>query len=118
MAKQKGLVLLVPTGYHYNPMVMAAKAADGCRVRLATVEYMLCHIGSALRNLYTGQAWPYTLDSIPDPKSYYSDPEDLRWGAGLLPIIPFGGPPAMADRFTGDRGLCLYEWTGRSGRAV
>lgn len=81
LAKQKGLVLLVPTGYHYNPMVMAAKEqmAQGA---VGEVEYMLCHIGSALRNLYTDQAWPYTLDNIPDPKSYYSDPEISGGGQG------------------------------------
>ncbi len=81
LANQKGLVLMVPTGWHYNSMVIAAreKLLAG---RIGKIEYVVCHMGSALRSLYMGQSWPYTLDNIPDPKLYYSDPKISGGGQG------------------------------------
>jgi predicted dehydrogenase len=81
LANEKELVLLVPTGWHYNNMVMAAKKQMDLGA-VGEVEYMICHIGSALRSLYAGKEWPYTLDNIPDPKAHYSDPEVSGGGQG------------------------------------
>jgi predicted dehydrogenase len=74
-------VLMVPTGYHYLPMVLAARQ-QMLQGAVGEVEYMLCHIGSALRSLYAGAPWPYGMEDIPDPKDYYSDPEVSGGGQG------------------------------------
>jgi predicted dehydrogenase len=74
-------VLVVPTGYHYLPMVQAAKKQMQ-KSAVGTVEYMLCHMGSSLRSLYTGTPWPYGMEDIPDPKDYYSDPKVSGGGQG------------------------------------
>ncbi|HET6443259.1 MAG TPA: Gfo/Idh/MocA family oxidoreductase [candidate division Zixibacteria bacterium] len=81
MADKRGLTLMVPTGWHYNRMVIAAKEQMD-QGAIGEVEYMICHLGSALRSLFTGKKWPYTLDSIPDPKAYYSDPSISGGGQG------------------------------------
>ena len=74
-------VLIVPTGYHYRPMVLAAKKQME-QGAIGSVEYMLCHLGSALRSLYAGTPWPYGMENIPDPKDYYSDPKVSGGGQG------------------------------------
>ena len=80
-AERKGVTLVVPTGYHYRPMVIQAKKKmdEGA---VGEVEYMLCHMGSALRSLYAGTPWPYGMEKIPDPKAYYSDPKVSGGGQG------------------------------------
>lgn len=81
LAEEKRRVLIVPTGYHYRPMVLAAKKQmENCAV--GEIEYMLCHMGSALRMLYAGTPWPYGMENIPDPKDYYSDPKVSGGGQG------------------------------------
>ncbi len=81
LADKLQLVLVVPTGYHFNPMVVAAKEQMQ-QGAIGTVEYMLCHMGSALRSLYAGTPWPYGMENIPDPKDYYSDPKVSGGGQG------------------------------------
>jgi predicted dehydrogenase len=81
LADSSQRVLMVPTGYHYLPMVLAARD-QMLQGAVGQVEYMLCHIGSALRTLYTGTPWPYGMDNIPDPKDYYSDPKISGGGQG------------------------------------
>jgi predicted dehydrogenase len=81
LADKMQRVLVVPTGYHYNPMVLAAKERMQ-QGAVGTVEYMLCHMGSALRSLYAGTPWPFGMENIPDPKDYYSDPNISGGGQG------------------------------------
>lgn len=80
-AQSKGRILMVPTGYNYNHMSNTAKGKMGERA-VGEVEYILCHMGSALRSLYAGSPWPYGMESIPDPKAYYSDPQISGGGQG------------------------------------
>jgi predicted dehydrogenase len=81
LARKNQRVLTVPTGYHFLPMVLAAKEKmqEGM---IGEVEYILCHMGSALRSLYAGTPWPYGMQDIPDPKTYYSDPKVSGGGQG------------------------------------
>lgn len=81
LAEKLQRVLIVPTGYHYLPMVLAAKERME-QGAVGEVEYMLCHLGSALRSLYAGTPWPYGMADIPDPKDYYSDPKVSGGGQG------------------------------------
>jgi predicted dehydrogenase len=81
LAEQKNLVLIIPTGWHYNPIVTAAKEQLD-RGAVGNIEYVMCHIGSALRTLYMGEPWPYAMENIPNPKTYYSDPKVSGGGQG------------------------------------
>jgi predicted dehydrogenase len=81
LADKLDRVLIVPTGYHYLPMVQAAKRQME-HGAIGSVEYSLCHLGSALRSLYAGTPWPYGMEDIPDPKDYYSDPKISGGGQG------------------------------------
>jgi predicted dehydrogenase len=81
LAQQKHRVLTVPTGYHFRPMVLAAKDKMQ-QGKVGEIEYILCHMGSALRSIYSGTPWPYGMPNIPDPKTYYSDPKVSGGGQG------------------------------------
>ncbi len=114
LAGEKGLLLMVPTGWHYNRIVMTAKEYLDSGV-VGTVEYILCHIGSALRALYSGKEWPYTLDQIPDPKKYYSDPEVSGGGQGYSQL---SHSIAMLLWLTGLRGSEVFAYMSGPGAPV
>ncbi len=80
-AEREDLVLSVPTGRHYIQMVAIAKEKMD-QGAVGQIEYIVCHMGSALRALYSGQKWPYPMDNIPDPETFYSDPEAAGGGQG------------------------------------
>jgi predicted dehydrogenase len=85
-AEQHGLHLMVPYGWHYKPMVLAAKEQME-RGAVGQVEYVLCHMASALRALYSGQPWPYTMEQAPDPGfNTYGDPELAGGGQGYAQL--------------------------------
>ena len=67
MLLSKKLHLVVPYGWHYNSMVEAAKAHME-RGAVGQVEYILCHMGSALRELFTGQAWVHRDEALFQPE--------------------------------------------------
>lgn len=114
LADKRGLLLMIPAGWHYNQMVMAAKEQlDGGAV--GKVEFMLCHIGSALRSLYAGDDWPFTLDNIPDPKAYYSDPEVSGGGQGYSQL---SHSIAMLLWLTGLRGREVFAYMSGPGSPV
>src|SRR5205823_3075247 len=54
LAREKGLHLLVPYGWHYKPFVRQAKRwmDEG---RIGEVQYALCHMASPMRALLQGQ---------------------------------------------------------------
>jgi len=114
LADERGLLLMIPAGWHYNQMVMAAKEQlDGGAV--GNVEFMLCHIGSALRSLYAGDDWPFTLDNIPDPKAYYNDPEVSGGGQGYSQM---SHSIAMLLWLTGLRGTEVFAYMSGPGAPV
>lgn len=114
LAGERGLLLMVPTGWHYNQMVVTAKEQlDGGAV--GNIEFMLCHIGSALRTLYAGDDWPFTLDNIPDPKAYYNDPEVSGGGQGYSQM---SHSIAMLLWLTGLRGTEVFAYMSGPGAPV
>src|SRR5262249_46573984 len=54
LAKERGLQLLVPYGWHYKPFVQTAKRwiHEG---RIGAVQYALCHMASPIRDLLQGK---------------------------------------------------------------
>jgi predicted dehydrogenase len=113
-ARLKGRVLIVPTGYHYNKIVMAAKEHID-QGDVGEIEYMICHMGSALRMLYEGTPWPYALDNIPDPKTYYSDPKISGGGQGYSQL---SHSIAMLLWITGLRGREVFAYMNNAGAPV
>jgi predicted dehydrogenase len=80
LAQDKGVHLLVPYGWHYKPFVQLAKAwLDAGRV--GTVQHVLCHMASPIRDLLTGKTWSTEGSSgqagdvlfTPDPRTW-ADP--------------------------------------------
>lgn len=81
-ARQKNLHLLVPYGWHYNGMVETAKGHMQ-RGAVGQVEYILCHMGSALRELFTGQAWVHQDEALFEPElPTWADPVLAGGGYG------------------------------------
>lgn len=117
LAKQENRVLIIPTGWHYNPMVITAKAQLD-RGAVGDIEYVLCHIGSALRTLYMGQPWPYEMENIPNPKAYYSDPKVSGGGARVLAVVAQRGAGAVVDRAPRGRSVCVHAHSRRAGGNV
>jgi predicted dehydrogenase len=88
LAAAHGLHLLVPYGWHYTPFIQQAKrwAEAG---ELGTVQYVLCHMASPVRDLLQGRHFAVDTNSgqagdvlfEPDPKTW-SDPEVAGGGYG------------------------------------
>lgn len=114
LAEQKRRLLIIPTGWHYNPMVIAAKAQLD-RGAVGNVEYVLCHIGSALRPLYMGQPWPYQIENIPNPKTYYSDPKVSGGGQGYSQL---SHSVALVLWLTGLRAVEVFAYMHNAGAPV
>jgi predicted dehydrogenase len=88
LAKEKGLHLLVPYGWHYKPFVQTAKRwlDEG---RIGQVQYALCHMASPIRDLLAGKRFVVESNSgqaggvlfEPDPKTW-ADPAVAGGGYG------------------------------------
>jgi len=88
LAREKGVHLLVPYGWHYKPFVQQAKRwlDDGA---IGRVQFALCHMASPIRDLLqgkhfavegnTGQAGGVLFE--PDPKTW-ADPKVAGGGYG------------------------------------
>lgn len=88
LAREKGLHLLVPYGWHYKPFVQQAKLwmEDGA---IGEVQYALCHMASPIRSLLQGRGFQVESNSgqagdvlfEPDPKTW-ADPQVAGGGYG------------------------------------
>jgi predicted dehydrogenase len=88
LANEKGLHLLVPYGWHYKPFIQQAKSwmDDGA---VGTVQYVLCHMASPIRDLLQGRGFKVEDNSgqaghvlfEPDPRTW-SDPQVAGGGYG------------------------------------
>lgn len=114
LAEQKKRTLVIPTGWHYNRMVVAAKEQMD-RGAVGEIEYVLCHMGSALRALYMGQPWPYGMENIPDPKKYYSDPKVSGGGQGYSQL---SHSIALVLWLTGLRAVEVFAYMHNAGAPV
>ncbi|MBX3061393.1 MAG: Gfo/Idh/MocA family oxidoreductase [Anaerolineae bacterium] len=84
LANSKARHLIVPYGWHYKAIVQSAKTLIS---EIGQVEFVQCHMSSALRTLFSGQPWPYTADGIPDPEpNTYSDPTVSEGGQGFAQL--------------------------------
>src|SRR5262245_7577587 len=88
LSRAKGAHLLVPYGWHYKPFVQQAKRwlDDGA---VGTVQHVLCHMASPIRDLLCGQRFEVESSSgqagdvlfRPDPKTW-ADPAVAGGGYG------------------------------------
>src|SRR5262245_9861498 len=88
LARDKGVHLLVPYGWHYKPFIQQAKRwmDEGA---VGTVQYVLCHMASPIRDLLRGQRFQVETNSgqaggvlfEPDPKTW-ADPDVAGGGYG------------------------------------
>ncbi len=86
LAQEKGVHLLVPYGWHYKPFVQLAKAwLDAGRV--GTVQHVLCHMASPIRDLLTGKTWS-TEDSSGQAGDVLFQPDPRTWAD---PLVAGGG---------------------------
>lgn len=88
LAKEKGVHLLVPYGWHYKPFIQQARRwmDEG---QIGTVQYVLCHMASPIRDLLQGGRFLVAENSgqaggvmfEPDPKTW-ADPQVAGGGYG------------------------------------
>jgi predicted dehydrogenase len=88
LAEEKGLHLLVPYGWHYNPFVQEAKRWLELGA-VGQIQYVLCHMASPIRDLLQGLRFQVEGNSgqaggvvfEPDPKTW-ADPAVAGGGYG------------------------------------
>lgn len=84
VAREMQRHLMIPYGWHYTPMALEAKALIE---QVGQIEFAQCHMASALRALYSGQPWPYTVEHAPDPEyQTYGDPATAGGGQGMAQL--------------------------------
>jgi predicted dehydrogenase len=124
LARAKGLHLLVPYGWHYKPFIQQAKRWLE-RGLVGTIQYVLCHMASPIRDLLSGARFKAEESSgqaggvlfEPDPRTW-ADPAVagggyghaqlshstglLSWLTGLVPESVYAlmtGPGARVDLY-------------------
>jgi predicted dehydrogenase len=88
MAKDKGLHLLVPYGWHYKPFVQEAKRWLEQKA-VGEIQFVLCHMASPIRDLLQGKRFAAEENSgqaggllfEPEPRTW-SDPQVAGGGYG------------------------------------
>ena len=88
LAREKSLHLLVPYGWHYKPFIQQAKLWMD-QGAMGTVQYVLCHMASPIRDLLQGHRFKVEGNSgqagdvlfEPDSKTW-SDPQVAGGGYG------------------------------------
>jgi predicted dehydrogenase len=86
LAREKGLHLLVPYGWHYKPFVQQAKRwLDAGAV--GTVQYALCHMASPIRDLLQGRKFAVE-DNSGQAGGVLFEPEARTWAD---PAVAGGG---------------------------
>ena len=88
LAREKGVHLLVPYGWHYKPFVQTARRwmDEG---RIGAVQFALCHMASPIRDLLQGKRFETQGNSCqagqvlfePDPRTW-ADPQIAGGGYG------------------------------------
>ncbi len=101
LARDKGLHLLVPYGWHYKPFVQLAKRwlDEG---RIGKVQYALCHMASPIRDLLEGKKF-LTEGNSGQAGGVLFEPDPRTWAD---PLVAGGGyAHAQLSHSTGM--LCL-----------
>jgi predicted dehydrogenase len=110
LAERKGLHLLVPYGWHYKPFVQQAWTwiQEG---RIGTVQYVVCHMASPIRDLLQGKKFQVDDNSGQAGRMLF-EPDPRTWAD---PLVAGGGyGHAQLSHSTGM--LCLL--TGLMPHAV
>jgi predicted dehydrogenase len=78
LAKEKGLHLLVPYGWHYKPFVQQAKRwmDEGA---VGTVQLAMCHMASPIRDLLQGRHFAVETTSGQAAGGVLFEPEPATW---------------------------------------
>ena len=86
LARDKGVHLLVPYGWHYKPFLQTAKAwLDAGRI--GSVQHALCHMASPIRDLLEGKPWS-TDDTSGQAGEVLFTPDPRTWAD---PTVAGGG---------------------------
>ncbi|MBI4028551.1 MAG: Gfo/Idh/MocA family oxidoreductase [Verrucomicrobia bacterium] len=82
LAKKKHRHIVVPYGWHYRPLsVKARELMDQHSV--GRIEFVLGHMASALKNLFSGKSFDYSASAYTDPDlSTWADPRVSHGGFG------------------------------------
>ncbi len=82
LAARKGLHVVVPYGWNHRPAGLRARALmdRGC---VGRIDYVLCHMASPVKNLFSGKSFDFTDTAyVPSSLSTWSDPRVSRGGYG------------------------------------
>jgi predicted dehydrogenase len=121
LAKDKGVHLLVPYGWHYKPFVQTAKQWLDAG-RLGAVQYALCHMASPIRDLLQGKRFLVESNSgqaggvlfEPDPRTW-ADPTVAGGGYGHAQLSHSTG---LLCHLTGLTPASVYAMMSAPGAAV
>jgi predicted dehydrogenase len=118
LARAKGLHLLVPYGWHYKPFVQRARHWMD-RGAVGTVQYVLCHMASPIRDLLTGGRFQVEQSSgqaggvlfEPDPRTW-ADPAVAGGGYGHAQLSHATGMLAWLTGLTPESVYALMSAPG------
>lgn len=114
-AEQKNLHIVVPYGWHYSSLVERARdhLLNGA---IGQIEHMVCHMGSALRELFAEQAWVHEDEALFKPEfRTWSDPVLSGGGYGYGQLTH---SLALALWLTGLRGSEVFAYMSGPGARV
>ncbi len=82
LAARKGLHVVVPYGWNHRPIGLRARALMD-RGSVGRIDYVLCHMASPVKNLFSGKSFDFTDTAyVPSSLSTWSDPRVSRGGYG------------------------------------
>ena len=90
LAAEKGLHLLVPYGWHYNPFIQEAKRRMDAGV-VGEIEYVICHMASPIRELLRGEGFSWGDMFFEPDAATWADPEVAGGGYGHSQISHSAG---------------------------
>ena len=101
LAKKKRRHVVVPYGWHYRPLGVAAKELMRGNP-LGRIEFVACHMASPLKNLIAGKSFDFTDGAyVAANLSTWTDPA-LSRGATRIPASPItSGSEEALDEITG-----------------
>jgi predicted dehydrogenase len=115
LAKRKGLHTLVPYGWHYRPIGRKARELMD-RHDMGKVEFVLCHMASPLRNLFTGRSFDFSAGAYVDANlATWADPRISQGGYGQGQLSHAVG---LMLWLTGLRGASVYARMSQPGAKV
>jgi len=82
LSVEKGLQLLIPYGWNFRPLTLAAKRLMGLG-KIGQIEHVMCHMGSPAKSLFLGKSFEHGDGSYVLPNlSTWTDPRLSEGGYG------------------------------------